>query len=578
MTYTQFICDTSGDALDVSNVATSGVRTPAEWLINALGGGQNVAGISVNGYTALTHPAIWQGVNIIAGDFGQTPVKLLRNEYDEQKKHPAWSLLRVQPNDMQAPSVFKETMMQWTLIWGNAVAYIVREAGVPVALIPLRPDCVWPETVVAGGTKHLLYHYTSIETGRHYVFFSYEVIHTQGLTGDGLWGYPLWQVGKNTIGYGLALQKHGCTTFANGAVPSGVLEAPSGAVGISKNKEARKNLRDEWNAVHRGPDKAGAVAILWEGITYKQTSNSNQDAQWIEATEAEVYQAARLLNLPPHKLGALQDSSVRANIEEQNADYVLRSLSRWYNRYDEEYRRKLLTTKEHMSGEYQFKHDSAAFLRGDIDTISTVADRLVKAELANRNEGRAMLGMPPYEGGDRFGSPAINPQPGGKPRYQNDPNTPQKSPRAANEAQNAHRDLLLDRLMHFIDRENHNLTRASSNAKNFLEWLDDFYVGRDGNDPTIVALVESIMGSSIRASCSAGLDARGIAASIANYAKKRHSQLLEACSLVTKGELPATIEKFTNSAGDMIAQGILATSLAGLMCEQTELLQLQQEG
>lgn len=564
--YNQFFCGNDGDALEVSNVTTSGLRNPADWLFGALGADRSDAGVAVNGYTALMHPAIWQGVNIIAGDFGQTPVKLLRNEFDEQKKHPAWSLLKIEPNELQSPSLFKETMMQWTLIWGNAVAYIVREAGRPVALIPLRPDCVWPETVLHEGQRTILFHYTSIETGKHYVFFPYEVIHLQGLTSDGFWGYPLWQVGKNTIGYGLALQKHGCSTFANGAVPSGVLEAPQGAA-ISKDKEARKNLRNEWNEVHRGPDRAGSVAILWEGIVYKQTSSTNQDAQWHEATEAEVYQAARLLNLPPHKLGALQDSSVRANIEEQNADYVLRSLSRWYNRADEEYRRKLLTQKERMTGEYQFKHDSAAFLRGDIDTLSTVADRLVKAELANRNEGRAMLGMPPYEGGDKFGSPAINPQTGGKARDQNDPNTPQKSPKQADKTQNAHRELLLDRLMHFIDRENHNLARASVNAKNFLEWLDDFYIGRDGSEATIVALVESIMGSSVRACCAAGVDARGIVVSITSYAKKRHAQLLEACSSVTKDELPATIEKIANHGPSAIAQGILATSLTGPIIE-----------
>lgn len=555
----QYFAGTNGDALEIRNEATSGMRNPTDWFYDWATGGGRTAGVAVNGYTALTHCPLWQGVNIIAGDFGQTPVRLLKNKFDEQDKHPAWNLLRVRPNRKQTPPIWLETMMQWKLIWGNGVSWIRRQGSRPVELIPLRPDCLWHEVIEFEEEPIVLYHYQGpYRNSRRYTFFPDEVLHFQGLTSDGIWGYPLWQVGKNTIAHGLALQKHGNSTFENGAQPGGVLESPAGNA-ISKDPEARKNLRNEWNQVHRGPDNAGAVAILWEGITYKQMAQSNVEAQWLDAMKATVYQAAALLQMPPYKLGAMDQSGNRANLEEQNADYVSSCLSRHYNLADHEYRRKLLTEAELVSDKYRFKHDYEAFLRGDIDTLSTVADRLVKGELANRNEGREMIGLPPYPGGEKFGSPAINPQ-------QQRPEDGKESPdngRPRNQVENAHKDLLLDRMLHFIERESISLKQAAAGAKNFVKWLDEFYAQVDGQDPKIFALCDSVMGSSIRASCAAGVDARGITGSIAAYARKRHSQLLEACSEVTKEQLPATIEALANDNTTLVAQGLLATALGG---------------
>lgn len=557
--YSQYICSNDGDALEIRNDATSGVYQPAPWLTEWATGGMSAAGVSVNGYTALTLCPLWQGVNIIAGDFGQTPVRLVRNEFDEQRLHPSWNILRVSPNELQTPSIWKETMMQWALIWGNGVSWIRRQGSRPVELVPLRPDCLWHEVIAFESEKIVLYHYKGpYRHSPQYTFFPDDVVHFRGLTSDGVWGYPLWQIAKNTIGQGLAIEKHGNSTFANGAVPGGVLEAPEGTASnsIGKNPERRKELRDEWNKVHRGPDKAGTVAILWEGITYKAMSQSNINAQWIEAKKMSVLEAASLLNLPPHKLGAMEDTANRATLEEQNADYVSRTMNRWYNKADEEYRKKLLTDKEWKSDEYCFQHQADAFLKGDIDTLTTVADRCVKATLMNPNEGRRMIGLPPYKGGEVYGSPAINP-------IQKGPEDGKAAPdngRPRNSVTNAHKELLYDRILHLLECETTRLRHAAKSAKNFVEWLDEFY-GFDG-EYKFSQLADSVMRSSVSASRSAGIHIEH-APALAQYAKHRHSTLLEACSSATKPELPAAIEKLINSEPEFVAQGLLATALGG---------------
>jgi HK97 family phage portal protein len=566
VTYSQFICGNNGDALEVRN-QTSGNRYPAEWFLEwATGGLTSDAGVAVNGYTALTHCPLWQGVNIIAGDIGQVPIRLVKNDFHDQRDHNAWQLLRVRPNDLQSPSLFKETVIQWALIWGNGVAWTPRAGSRITDMIPLRPDCLRPELVAFDDGQVMLYHYISPTAGKSYVFFPDEVIHIQGLTSDGIWGYALHEIAKNTIGHGLALEKHGNLQFSNGARPSGVLEHPA-----KLSPEARRELRTDWNAIHSGPDNAGKIAILWEGMKFNATSMTNLEAEWIEAKKLDRVNAASLLNLPAHKLNALEDSSVRSNLEEQNETYKQMTLTRWSNRMDEEFRRKLLTDKEWKSDEYQFVFDWDAFMKADIDTLTTVADRLVKATIFNPNEGRRMLGYAPREGGEEYGSPAINPNP---KRPEDGKESPDNGrPRGA-KTENAHRDLLLDRLLHFIERESISLKQAATGAKNFVKWLDDFYGGdvlSNGTQPMIVGLCEKVMGSSVRACLVAGLDARGITIAIANYAKQRHSQLLEACSAVTKDALPAAVEKLNGSDHALIAQGLLATALGETLTDHDEL-------
>lgn len=556
-THSEFICGSDGGAFEVTNYS-SGNTHPAQWFLDwASGGRTSDAGVTVNGYTALTHCPLWQGVNIIAGDIGQVPIRLVKKEFHDQRSHAAWQLLRVRPNALQRPSVFKETVMQWALIWGNFVGWVIRRGSRPDMIIPLRPDCLRPELIEFERQQVMLYHYYSPTIGKEYTFFSDDVIHIQGLTGDGVWGYPLHEIAQNTIGHGLALEKHGNLSFSNGARPSGVLKHPG-----KLDPEARSNLRREWNQIHSGVENSGQIAILWEAMEFQAMSMTNIDAQWLEAKKLNRVDTASLLNLPAHKLNALEDSSVRSNLEEQNEVYKQMTLTRWSNRLDEEFRAKLLTDEEWKSDQFQFVFDWDVFLRADIETRAGVAANMVINTILNPNEARRMLGYAPRKGGDVYGNPAINPEPKAGEKPAEPPKEPPKTPQnRLTMADNAHRELLYDRIVHLIERESHNMQRAAKSARNFVEWLDEFYLGHDGGEPTISTLAESIVGTSVRACLSAGVDARGVLSAVNSYAKTRHKQCLEVCSTVNRDELPAAIDSLTNSDATLVAHGLLATAL-----------------
>jgi HK97 family phage portal protein len=546
-------------SLEVLNVGqTSGNTSPAAWFLDwATMGQTSDSGLTVNGYTALTYCPLWQGVNIIAGDVGQTPIRLLKDEFYEQRQHPAWNLLRVRPNELQTPNTYLETMMQWALIWGNGVAAIHRRGSRPVDLIPLRPDCLWPEVIAFDEAQVMVYHYWSPTTGREFTLFPHEVVHVTGLSGDGLWGYALHEIAKNTIGHGLALEKHGNKSFANGARPSGVLKHPG-----KLTPEARSNLRTEWEALHGGLDNAARIAILSEAMEFQAMSMTNIDAQWIEAKKMNRLDAASLLNLPAHKLNSLEDSSVRSNLEEQNADYTQRTLSRWFNKFDQEYRRKLLTEQEWLSDTFKFVFDVDEFLRADVDTLSQVADRLVKAELMNRNEGRRYFRLPPYPGGERFGSPAINPQKDfagdGEEKKPETPEIPEKKPDAVRNALLA---ALIERLEHVIQIESSELAKAAKSSKNFVAWLDEHYISHSDHDSKFLKLYDGVMEKHLTAAESVGINVTDVRAMVNSWALGRQRSILEACSSVTQEQLIDCVRGFVVSNPVDIATQLIGVAV-----------------
>ncbi len=314
---------------------------------------------------------------------------------------------------------------------------------------------------------------------------------------------------------------------------------------------ARDNLRAEWNAIHQGPDNAGKIAILWEGMKFNPISATNVESEWIEAKKMSVYEAAALLNLPPHKLGALQDSSVRANLEEQNADYVNRTLNRWYTRLDHEFRRKLLRESEWQSGQYRFKPDIAAFMEGDLDTKSVIADRNMKATIWNSNEARQYLGYPPREGGEVYGSPAINPN-GNKENSPSSagktPKEPAKPPKVADYLPQDAKIVAAVNLT--LAREREALQSASRTKKNFIGWVDGFY-GR----PTKPGRIFDALDDNIAKCEFSEVEIRQITSKFRNWIAKRKKAVLALCDSVNAKELPEAIENFTTAGeqGNLLA-------------------------
>ena len=469
---TSFQYDVDGQG--ISEPYASGTENPAVWLVNALGGGVSDSGVRVNAVTSLQHGPLWQGINILAGDQGFLPLVLMRQDGDEVEedfRNPSGKVIWQSPNEIMRPNDFRELMVQRAILWGNGLAWINRNplTGRPQELLPLPPSTTWPEYDEAGN----LYILTrlgvdrtsrSVTSQTEEIRIPYQdVLHLKGLTSDGVWGYSLTDVAKNTIGYGLALQKHGNNTFRNAARPSGVLEHPG-----KLTPDARSELREQWERMHRGVDNSGRVAILQEAMKFAPMSISNEDAQWLEAKKLDREEVASLLNIPAHRLNALERATF-SNIEEQNRNYLASSLGRWLNKWVEECSWKLLTRRDVERQLYFWKWKTDKWLMSDIKSRYEAYNKAIAGLWMNPNEVRAKEGMNPRPGGDEFEnpnttSPAAEPAPAPEPEPEEEP---------ADDEQN--RKMLALKCHDLTRLEATRIRGAARSPKRFCQSVDDFY-------------------------------------------------------------------------------------------------------
>lgn len=336
------------------------LRDPA--LVALLGNQPTAAGVDVDESSAMGISAFWQGVTLIASNVASMPVAL-HDGPDEIPNDPLHQLLSVSPNDRMTPFVFFETVQGHAITWGNGYARIDREADAPdapiSALVPLPPNQTTPELDQETGEP--IYRFQAHYPGEvDRILEPWEVVHIPGFGYDGLKGYPVVQLARESLGLGMAQERHGAAFFGRGCALGGILEVPDE---LEMTDKARKNLRESFELLHRGPDNAHRVAILENGVKWIQTSIPPEDAQFLQSRQFQVVEVARWLNIPPHLLRDLTHATF-SNIEHQGIDFLLYTLRPWLIRWAQELRRKLLPKKRRAR--CTFRHKTRSLLLTDI--------------------------------------------------------------------------------------------------------------------------------------------------------------------------------------------------------------------
>lgn len=328
-------------------------------LAAILGGAPTATGKAVNETTALGADAVWACVRVISEDVAKLPLVTYRRLQPRGKErvpnHPLYSLLHDQPNPLMGSLQFRETMQAHLCTWGNAYAEIERDdVGRPVGLWPLNPrNMQRPERSRA---DTLLYPYT-LPNGQPVVFPQARMFHLRGLSFDGVVGYSPIAVHRETVGLDLALKEYGARFFGNGARPGGVLQSKT-----ALSQGAIDRLKASWEMAHQGLSQAHRVAILEEGLEWKQVGLPNEDAQYIDAQKLSVLDIARIYRVPPHKIADL-DRATYSNIESQSISFVTDTLLPWLVRWEQQINMDLLLPSERAT--YFVEHLVSGLLRGD---------------------------------------------------------------------------------------------------------------------------------------------------------------------------------------------------------------------
>ena len=399
---------------------------PAAGVVGWMGGNANTTGVSVNAESALTFAAVWCAVRVISETIATLPCILYRKTSDDGRERmrddPRYWLMHDEPHPEMSAVSFFESQTAHMVMQGNCYAKITESKQYPANLTIRRPDTVQPN--VNGDSVY--YEVTDPKE----TIYSPQMLHVAGLGGDGITGWSVVKYANQSIGGAMAGDQFAGATFGNGATPRGVMTIPTRLA-----KEAREQLRTEWNEIHQGADNSGKIAIMHGGMTYQPISMTNEDAQLLQSRQFSIRDIARWFRLPPHMLADLADSSVRANIEQQAIEFIIYSLKPWLVRWQQALNRKLLGEDERRKLYFEFLLES--LLQGDSAAQAAAYSVGRQWGWLSVNEIRQRMNLPQIDGGDIYLQPAnmveAGAEPEPPPQIQPFPN--QQPPPAADDEQ-----------------------------------------------------------------------------------------------------------------------------------------------
>lgn len=377
---------------------TSGVTSPTQWLIEAMGGPRSKAGKSVTERTAARVSTVFACVRIISEDVSRLPLHMYERTDEGRQRasgHPLYPRITGRANPEMPMKTFRELITGHAALWGAGYAEIeLNEGGRPVAFWPLLPNCT--KAVRHDGVKYLV---TTLLDGTQEILRPGQYLHIPGPAwlNDGLDGDHPVRLAREAIGIAMAAEEYGARLFGNGALQSGLLISEK-----KLNEDQRKQVETGWKK-YTGISNAHRSALLEANLKWQPTSINPDDAQSLETRRFQVEEVARYYRMPLVLLGHTEKAtSWGTGIEQFMRGYVTHTLGSWLTRWEEWMAHHLLSERDSQA--YYFEHVLEDLLKNDIATRFQAYATAVQNGWMNRNEVRIRENMNriPGDAGDAY--------------------------------------------------------------------------------------------------------------------------------------------------------------------------------
>jgi HK97 family phage portal protein len=369
--------------------ATGGrIITTSQQLMEELRVGQRTdAGVDVSPSSSMQVAAVYRCVDIIASTMGMLPWRVFSRDGDRETlapEHPADVLLSRTPNRWQTPFQFKQWIGLCQCLRGNAFAFVVRQGGVPVELVPLHPDHMTVEQI---GDFDVRYTYTSFD-GRRQIFAPNEIMHFMPISLNGLWGLSPINAARQGIGLAMAAEKFGARHFGSGVRPTGALKMPAGT---KLTSEQIDRLRTDINIVLAGVDNSHKVPIFEDGLEWQSLSMTADEAQYVDSRKFQRSEIAMFFGVPPHMLGDVdKQTSWGTGIEQQGRAFDIYTMSKWLVSAQDEANGALFGANE---ADFYTRFETDTLTRSDLSVLTASVVSLVNGGVISPNEARRLMKM-----------------------------------------------------------------------------------------------------------------------------------------------------------------------------------------
>lgn len=294
------------------------------------GGGRSYSGINVTTDRAMRYAAFWAATRVLAESIATLPIQVIERSRSGKRRvvddHPVHIALHWMPNPQMSAFTFKEVAQAHVSTWGGTYSLKVRDGiGQLRQLWPLDPSRV--EVERQSETGDLVYRYQRMD-GSTREFDRSQVFHIPGLGWDGVTGYSVLRMARESIGLGLAAEEHGARFFGQGATTNFALTTPN-----KLGDQAWRRLKQQIKTEKAGLSNAWEPWILEEGLSVANLQMPNDDAQWLETRKHQVTDIARWFRIPPHMIMDLERATF-SNIEYQALEFVKYTLLPWVLRWE----------------------------------------------------------------------------------------------------------------------------------------------------------------------------------------------------------------------------------------------------
>jgi HK97 family phage portal protein len=341
---------------------------------------------------ALQNSVVWACQRIIAETVASLPLHLLRRTPAGKEiavDHPLYKVLHDEPNPQMSDFQFRETLTSHCLLWGNAFATkVTRPDGVTIGLWPLDP-----KTVEIREDEPRKVRYIHHASNGDITYTPDQIFHLAGLGFDGVRGYSVVTMARNTIALAQIQEEYASRFFASGGRRPYYLRKPT----RFKNDQEFEQFRQRHEQSYSSPDAFHRTMILEGDIEYHEIGMSLEDAQFLASREFSIPEICRWFRISPHLVGDLSRATF-SNIEHLSIEFVQHTLMSWLVRWEKAINRQLLTGAE--KGTYFAKHNVAALLRGDFESRMKGYSIGIQNGVYSINEVRDLEDMNPVAAGD----------------------------------------------------------------------------------------------------------------------------------------------------------------------------------
>lgn len=376
------------------------LRNGFNGIARALGGGMPAwSGEPVSTSTAMNHSVVYACNALISGSIGFIPAVMMQKSDGENQvadKKPMYTALVHAPNDEITAQCFTEQLTSHCVMQGNGYAQIIRRSGTGVAveLHSLLPDQVYPDREKTGERRLVYVVKQSNASDKTFTVERnkpHDILHLRGLGWDGVQGYSVITMGRQSIGTAIAAEHNVARFWANGGRVPYILKLAD----KFETDEDFQKFRVDWEAVYSSPHRTPIIEPPID--EYKQIGLSMVDAQALETRVFTIAEICRWFQVWPHLVGDLSRATFN-NIEHLAQQFVTFTLSSWMTRWEQELWRCVLTPEEKTQG-YFWRHDVNALLRGDFQSrMAGYATALQNGHL-NVDEVRGREGLNPLPEG-----------------------------------------------------------------------------------------------------------------------------------------------------------------------------------